>query len=43
MDGWIGFVTKETAFKKGLPHGFSFNENEKHIYTSVEASGLYQA
>jgi hypothetical protein len=40
MDGWIGFATKETAFKEGLPHWFSFNENEKHIYASVEASGL---
>ena len=40
MEGWIGFGTKEAEDRKGLPHWFSFNGNEKHICASVEPSGL---
>lgn len=35
MEGWIGF-----EFKSGLPCWFGYSEDEKHIYASVEPSGL---
>lgn len=40
MDGWLGFGTKEAMYREGLPHWFSFNENEKHVLASVEPGGL---
>ncbi|WP_299190304.1 hypothetical protein [uncultured Aquimarina sp.] len=39
MPGWLGFGTKDKGYE-GLPHWFSFNEDEKHIIASVEPSGL---
>ena len=41
MDGWIGFGTEKTKGRNGLPHWFSFDETKKHIYASVEPSGLH--
>ncbi|GAB1856114.1 hypothetical protein MHTCC0001_09490 [Flavobacteriaceae bacterium MHTCC 0001] len=40
MDGWIGFG-KEGKGENGIPYWFSYNENEKSIYASVEPSGLH--
>lgn len=40
LEGWIGFANEEVKWRKNLPHWFSFDENEKHIYASVEPSGL---
>lgn len=41
MNGWVGFATEDVEFRKGLPHWFSFNENEKYICASIEPSGLH--
>ncbi|WP_298506556.1 hypothetical protein [uncultured Maribacter sp.] len=35
MKGWIGFGENR------IPYWFSFNENEKSIYASIEPSGLH--
>ena len=40
MNGWIGFG-KDGKGENGIPYWFSYNENEKSIYASVESSGLY--
>lgn len=40
MEGWVGFGTQKVGERIGLPHWFSFNKNEKHIFASVEPSGL---
>lgn len=41
MDGWLGFATTEDPGETGIPYWFGFNQNEKHIYASVEPSGLF--
>lgn len=41
LEGWIGFATEEIEYRKGLPHWFGFDENQKHICASVEPSGLH--
>ncbi len=40
MNGWIGFG-KDGKGENGIPYWFSYNENEKSIYASVESSGLH--
>jgi hypothetical protein len=40
MNGWIGFG-KNGKGEDGIPYWFSYNENEKSIYASVEPSGLH--
>ncbi len=40
MNGWIGFG-QEGKGENGIPYWFSYNENEKSIYASVEPSGLH--
>jgi hypothetical protein len=40
MDGWIGFG-KDGKGENGIPYWFSYNENEKSIFASVEPSGLH--
>ncbi len=40
MNGWIGFG-KDGKGENGIPYWFSYNENEKSIYASVEPSGLH--
>lgn len=40
-NGWIGFGAENAKWRKNLPHWFSFDETEKHIYASVEPSGLF--
>lgn len=36
--GWLGFL--EDGENKGIPYWFSFDETKKHIWASVEPSGL---
>ena len=36
MEGWLGF-SKEN---ESIPYWFSFDETQKHIWASVEPSGL---
>ncbi len=43
LDGWLGIGDGEELGEAGIPYWFSFNENEKHIYASVEPSGLHFA
>ncbi|AUP81578.1 hypothetical protein C1H87_08800 [Flavivirga eckloniae] len=40
MPGWIGFG-KDGKGENGIPYWFSYNENEKSIFASVEPSGLH--
>lgn len=40
MNGWIGFG-KDGKGENGIPYWFSYNENEKSIYASVEPSGIH--
>ena len=39
MDGWIGFG-KDGNGEVGIPYWFSYNEEEKSIFASIEPSGL---
>ncbi|MFD2564151.1 hypothetical protein [Aquimarina rubra] len=39
MPGWLGFG-KEGLGQKGIPYWFSFNEDEKYIFASIEPGGL---
>ncbi|CAL2103482.1 conserved protein of unknown function [Tenacibaculum sp. 190130A14a] len=39
MDGWIGFG-KDGNGENGIPYWFSYNEEEKFVFASVEPSGL---
>jgi hypothetical protein len=39
MPGWIGYG-KDGFGEDGIPYWFSFNDEEKSIYASVEPSGL---
>lgn len=39
-EGWLGYATDNLQFRIGLPHWFSFNDEEKYITASVEPSGL---
>ncbi len=40
MNGWIGYGNEENG-ENGIPYWFSYKENEKSIYASVEPSGLH--
>ncbi len=40
MNGWMGFG-KDGEGENGIPYWFSYNENDKSIYASVEPSGLH--
>jgi hypothetical protein len=40
MDGWLGFGQGGDKGSNGIPYWFSYNENEKHIWASVEPGGL---
>ncbi|WP_298902182.1 hypothetical protein [uncultured Psychroserpens sp.] len=40
MEGWIGFG-KDGKGENGIPYWFSYNDNEKSIFASVEPSGLH--
>ncbi|AFM03940.1 hypothetical protein Fleli_1518 [Bernardetia litoralis DSM 6794] len=35
MEGWLGFSQNE-----GIPYWFNFEEAQKHVWASVEPSGL---
>ncbi|WP_378182110.1 hypothetical protein [Aquimarina sp. SS2-1] len=39
MPGWLGFGTKDIGYA-GIPHWFSFDEDEKHIVASIKPSRL---
>jgi hypothetical protein len=39
--GFLGFASEEMGYRKNLPHWFSFNESEKHVYASVEPACLH--
>lgn len=39
MPGWLGFG-KDGLGEEGIPHWFSYNQNEKSVVASVESSGL---
>lgn len=39
LDGWLGYGDGKTG-EQGIPYWFSFNENEKHIFASVEPAGV---
>ena len=38
LEGWKGY--SETEDNKGIPYWFSFDEQEKHVWASIEPSGL---
>ncbi|CAL2060556.1 hypothetical protein [Tenacibaculum sp. 190524A05c] len=40
MPGWIGYRNDGNG-EEGLPYWFSFDENEKSIFASIEPSGLH--
>lgn len=39
MPGWLGFGTKDNGYD-GIPHWFSFKEDEKYVLASIEPGGL---